>query len=149
MSQARHQKQAGKAGMTLKAYLEKGKKERHCSQCGEWKSPTSFYRKVSFITSTCKACTRLKRNSQEIIHSVPPSLWSAYCSAAKKLGISVEEYSQHKEQGEAFCQICRNWFLLLEVQEARPEELRPQVCMDCWNLRPYHLNQKGYNPDHV
>jgi len=140
-TQARHQKQADKLGITLVEYLERGKKERYCSCCGEWKPPSSFYRKVAFITAICRSCTRLQRNSQEIIYSVPTSAWSSYCSAAKKLGISIKEYTEHKDQGESFCQICRNWFLLLEVQRERPAELRPQVCMSCWNSRPYHLNQ--------
>ncbi len=140
-SQGKHQLQATKLNMTLSSYLEKGKKERYCSCCGKWKSPSSFYRKVSFITSICKTCTRLQRNSQDILDSIPTSTWPSYCSAAKKLGISVNEYAKHRDKGESLCQICRNWFILAEVQKARPNEIRPQVCMDCWNLRPYHLNQ--------
>jgi len=142
---ARHQSQANKIGITLTAYLEKGKKERYCPHCKIWKLPTNFYRKVDFITAICKACTRLGRNTQEIIYSVPASTWSAYCSAAKKLGIPVQEYVDHRDKGEYLCQVCRGWFILAEVQQARPSEIRPQVCNPCWDARPYHLNQNKEN----
>lgn len=134
--------QAKKLGITTEQYIERGKTQRHCSSCNTWKDPHLFYRKTTFITDVCIPCIRLRKNSGPIIESVDPRYWAPYCSAAKKLGIPIQEYVDHKVKGESFCQVCRNWFELKIVNMIRPDEIRPQVCMECYDQRAFHVDKK-------
>ncbi len=138
----KYRTQANKLGMTVAQYMERGKTQRYCSVCNAWKPPHHFYKKKPFITDVCIPCTRARKNSGEIIESVDPRYWSSYCSAAKKLGIPVQEYLNHKVKGESICQVCHNWFPLEPVKQARPDEIRPQVCMTCYDQRAFHVTKE-------
>lgn len=46
--------------------------------------------------------------------------------AASRLGITVEEYRSHRDNGERWCPDCQDW---------RPETPNPAYCREHWRVR--------------